>query len=124
MEKDVKALQDAGGIPADQITSILNSVTFELPDCGETVVMRKPKGTDLIAAEKDKTVSADSTYEALLATISQLCTFDGRPRNWADIVGYALEDIEELSMQYSLLKTQGKRLRAAKSEDSSSTTPL
>ena len=109
MNKDQADLTAAGGLPAAEITKYPASVTFVLPDTGEIIVMRKPLVKDSLNLTADKTVDADNETEQLMCMISQICTFDGKPRNWRDLENMPLVDYNSIVAEYVKLTKQGKR---------------
>ena len=114
MKTDQEKLAESGGVPAREMTKFLDSIEFELPDSGEKVVMLKPRVKHILATSDDKTVSADSNAEMFLATVSQICTFDGKPRNWHDMGEMPAADYMCLNDKYLELTEPGKKKEAAK----------
>lgn len=85
------------------------TIEFSLPDSSTKVVMRKPMMREVIAAQKDKSVSEDSFAEQVLCVVSQICTFDGKLVNWHDLAAnMSLRDYNVLAGKYTELSSSGK----------------
>lgn len=107
-EKDSQTLAAAGGVPPEQVT-YKNEILFDLPDSGKEVRMRKPMVADSIQALKDKSIDHDNYVESLLATVSLICTFDGKPVNVHQLKAeLSLIDYNFIARQYMDLIEPGK----------------
>lgn len=98
------------GLSPQEIALPIGAKTFVLEDSGETVVMRKPLVEDYLSAQQDKKV--ETATEELLATISLVTTFNGKARNWSDMLKMSVMDYNELTLAYGEL-TRPKKMRAA-----------